>query len=145
MSLSRILTVQEGERDLSLGDNPFKWDVEIEQADECLGEELDSAIAKSAPDKRGESASSFENLGRDRWFDKVIGLASRGGGKEEPVNFGEISVKRNDLWESDWDVQVAASDRLDLETHEVVKPAKETWLTRWFRAVFGSRVGSEDR
>jgi len=145
MSSSRILTVQDGERDLSLGDNPFKWDVEIEQAGEGLDEELDSALGDRVPVDGVELTSSVENLGRDRWFDKVVGLASRGAEKKESVSFGEISVKRNDLWESDWDVQVAASERLNLETHEVVKPAKDFWFVRWIRAFFGSRVGSEDR
>jgi hypothetical protein len=144
MSSSRILTVEDGEQNLSLGDSPFKWDVEIEQAGEGLGEELDSAPAdRSSVD--GAVASSVENLGRDRWFDKVVSLASRGSDKKERVSFGEISVKRNDLWESDWDVQVASSERLNLETHEVVKPAKKTWFARWIRVFFGNRVGSEDR
>ena len=145
MSSSRILTVQDGERDLSLGDNPFTWDVEIEQAGEGLGGELDSALADSAPVEVAELGTSVENLGRDRWFDKVVGLASRGSDKKERVSFGEISVKRNDLWESDWDVQVASSERLNLETHEVASPCKETWFARWIRVFFGNRVGSEDR
>lgn len=145
MSSSRILTVHDGERDLSLGDNPFTWDVEIEQGGEGAGDELDSALADSASVDEAVSVSSVENLGRDRWFDKVVGLASRGSDKKERVTFGEISVKRNDLWESDWDVQVASSERLNLETHEEANPAKETWFTRWMRVFFGGRVGSEDR
>ena len=145
MSSSRILTVQDGERDLSLGDNPFKWDVEIEQAGEGLGGELDSTMSDRSPVDGVELAPSVENLGRDRWFDKVVGLASRGSDKKERVSFGEISVKRNDLWESDWDVQVASSERLNLETHEVASPCKETWFARWIRVFFGNRVGSEDR
>lgn len=147
MSSVRILTVSEGQLDASLGDDPFKWDVEIEQTGGGRIESLDSPHDDVAPAMADERvlASSVENLGRDRWFDKVIGFASKGQVEKEQVGFGEIEVKRNDLWESDWDVQVAASERLNLEPLEERKPDSKSWIARWIRLCFGERVGSEDR
>ena len=143
MSLSRYF-VGEKKRQES-GSNPFQWAKSVgEERSSDVGDVEASvfdgdAIGPSDSSDVAPELNETVGLNVDRgWIGRVLRRSER-----KPIgvtrrDIGEIKVKRNDLWESDWDVHVAQSDGLGIESDPGLRPAKVGLLRRlWGRLTVG--------
>ena len=109
MNSSRSPVVEDGVQREVDSENPFKWAASVGQGAEV-------AVVSDA-----RAESNVESVGgplsrRSGWLERVMGLFFRPKPRQEKPVSVEIEIKCNDLWESDWDVQVTHSEPVAAES-----------------------------
>ena len=112
-------------------ENPFRWAQEIGSTDPESAEAAGQGGGASLSSWGRGDGSGLRQTGRrkGRWFG---GIGSWGSGRQRiGLQLDEIEVKRNDLWEADWEVSV--SDRGGLGCGSEAEPPlpRRSWLRRW--------------
>lgn len=128
---------------MSGDENPFKWAEGV--GTPCLERpEPELASSSEVPIERGESTCfevPVEQVGNPvdtgkatdpRWFDGVVGWVPGVRASKNRSELGDVAVKRNDLWEADWEVRVADSGEVDLEPKADVKVGRVSIFRRLF-------------
>ncbi len=79
------------------------------------------------------------------WWGRRVLSWKRARVRRRRADLAAIEIKRNDLWDSDWEVRVAVSDCLELGPRPLrLKPPRfliGRWLRNWAR--FGKRFGAK--
>lgn len=153
MNLSRYFAGKKTATVESAADNPFRWaenigDSSVADAGDSEGNIFDEGEAFEVEITQSEPVelNSVDGLPEIEAV-RVPGEGVKALNVPVPSisrEIGEIVVKRNDLWESDWEVRVAGSRTAGIE----LKPAQNKRSSRfseWVRGLLGLRVGVEDR
>ncbi len=152
MNLSRYFAVKKtGEPDAG-AENPFRWAESVGDSTVGSGEDLDRNIfdegeafeveiahvepLESSDPKLGDISQKSEKA----WLHGVEDSDSGADTSQEDRGLGDIVVKRNDLWESDWEVRVAESKAVGIEV-EASPVRRASGFGQWIRGVLGIRSG----
>lgn len=124
-------------------ENPFKWAKgvgapcldPVERKSALSDDERDEAFMVEVESEGGSVGEvSFESRpsGVARWFDGVAGWIPGGRSGKQRSDLSQVTVKRNDLWEADWEVHVADSGEVDLEPKPGRQPGRKSFWERLF-------------
>ena len=153
MNLSRYFLGAKTEEAREVSENPFRWAEGIENPAPSGGvEQVESVFEASGvddlTDNRGEGADPVtcdKQLKSDRaWFSRFGSREPSTGGQGSMQLLEEVVVKRNDLWESDWEVRVSDSGTAGIES-EKPQLRRSQGFGQWIRSVLGFSAQSESR
>ncbi|MCS1407007.1 MAG: hypothetical protein M2R45_00163 [Verrucomicrobia subdivision 3 bacterium] len=136
MSFIRLLAVGKGIDAKGVGENPFK------PVDRGLMADLGSESWESPEFSQGEALKPTDPVSDQRsgwglrWTRSWLRKRIVEGACRNPLSLEGFEVKRNDLWESDWEVRVAESKCLEFEPGSVQVSRRSSfggWLWGCFR------------
>ena len=136
MSVRQYLDSGKNVQQASGKENPFRWAQKIGSSDlesaEAMGQGGGGPQSSWA---RGDGSSLRKTSRRKgRWFGGIGNWVS--GGQRLGLQLGEVEVKRNDLWESDWEVSVSGRGGLGLGSEAEPSLPRRSWLRRWLAEWF---------
>ena len=153
MNLSRYFAGGKTEAARAAADNPFHWAEGIESPAASGGAEpVESVFEATGFDEatvaRGEVADPLvpaEQSKPDRaWFARFASSEPSVRRQGSKKRLEEVVVKRNDLWESDWEVRVSDSGITGIES-EKPQARRSQGFGHWIRNVLGLKAQSESR
>ena len=132
MNLGKLLVGKDRKGDEVKDENPFRWAERIGDStggQETVSEKGGVEATEKAPDLAGEGPVKE----RREWFGGTTATRKQVDVRDDH----KIEIKRNDLWESDWEVHVSRSGTVDFVKSEVKvgKRLDQGWGARMRRTI----------